>query len=723
MADQITRLVVSLIDKTYKPAEGIRANLRKMKADAKALRDAAKDMYRNPAGSRYQPSKAELRAGARGGKKQFSPFSRMELAENLATTGQGMVQLGQQARAALTSAIEPGLEFEDAMANLSARSGVLSREVGGTYDKLASKARAIGKQGKFSGAEAAQGMTLLAQAGFTADQQLGAIDAVLDTATAGVLSMDRAAEIGTDTLYQFGLGADKMRYAMNVLAQGADASSTDIGQMAEALSYVGPIAGTANVSLQQTSAVLASLANKGIKGSMAGTAMRQAILKLGSPETKRAREELERLGIKYKDLNKLLDRPAAQGGADFIGVIDLLRERYAKLGIEGNEVIGSLNRIVKVEASSAMAALIADSGTGALDGFLKQMDVDAQEGVGKIAKVSKEIGGTTSSSIKNLKNNLKDLAITITDELRPVMGPVIEDMKGMVHEFAEWAKVPGNQDTIRTIAKGLAAMAVLAPILSTVMLTLSGIHATMAIGKIAWIGMSGSATTVAKAVGAADTALIGLAKTMPITSGLLRGGLIGVAAAAGYAFGSWLNDTFQLDTALQGVLGTVTGLNATLASMGATTNKRSAPVALGDLTAPEREAQARQIKIRDDAQAELEDLDTWKSALMLNPMMRQKLQSDAQQRMQSAQGELDRINTAAGARVAGLAANGQATAQKVPDAAAFADMFAARMAKAQADMQLKILIETNAGITASIVPTGSKKDRRIKPKVTNGATL
>jgi TP901 family phage tail tape measure protein len=90
-------------------------------------------------------------------------------------------------------------------------------------------------------------------------------------------------------LNTFHLKAQQAGDVANYLANAANISSADVSDLAESLKYVAPVAASAGVSIKQTNAVLAELANAGIKGSAAGTSLRTFLLSLQAPAAQAAK--------------------------------------------------------------------------------------------------------------------------------------------------------------------------------------------------------------------------------------------------------------------------------------------------------------------------------------------------------------------------------------------------------------------------------------------------
>lgn len=187
--------------------------------------------------------------------------------------------------------------FGQAMSTVKAVSGATEQQ----WKSLTDVARELGAVTRFTATQAAEGLVELARAGFTVDEQLGSIEQTLFLAQAGALDLSRAAEITVGTLRGFRLEVDQANRVTDVLAFAANAASTDVNQLGEAMKFVAPIAAGMGVSLEEAVAALQALADAQLKGAMGGTGLRQVMASLESPSTK-TRKLLKGLGVETDEV-------------------------------------------------------------------------------------------------------------------------------------------------------------------------------------------------------------------------------------------------------------------------------------------------------------------------------------------------------------------------------------------------------------------------------------
>jgi TP901 family phage tail tape measure protein len=147
-----------------------------------------------------------------------------------------------------------------------------------------------------SATDAAAAMTELAKGGFSVEQSMSAARGTLQLAAAAQIDAASAATIQSQALQAFGLDASYAAKAADVLANGANASSAEITDVAAGLQQAGAVANQFGVSLEDTVAGLGMLANAGIQGSDAGTLLKSTLLAL-TDQSNPAQGAIEDLGL------------------------------------------------------------------------------------------------------------------------------------------------------------------------------------------------------------------------------------------------------------------------------------------------------------------------------------------------------------------------------------------------------------------------------------------
>lgn len=193
------------------------------------------------------------------------------------------------------------VEFEKSLAKLQ---GVVQGSAG-DMDNLKSKARELGSSTIYNATETADAMLHLAQAGLSVKQTVDAIVPVLTLATAGVIGLDDSSNIVVNTLNQFAMAASQAGKIADVFVNTANETNTTVLQMGEALEYVGPVASAFGISLEEASAAIGVLSNRGIQASIAGTNLRGILATLASP-TEKMKNIFDEMGVKVEEVDPAL---------------------------------------------------------------------------------------------------------------------------------------------------------------------------------------------------------------------------------------------------------------------------------------------------------------------------------------------------------------------------------------------------------------------------------
>lgn len=196
------------------------------------------------------------------------------------------------------------IEFDQAVADLVSITGAGGKDL----EFFKEQAISLGKEVKGGASAVIEGYKLIGSAKPELLENAEALNAVTKSAItlsqASGMTLPEAATALTDAMNQFGAPAEEAGRFIDALANGALFGSAEIPQVTEALLKFGAVANTANVSLEESTGLIEALAEKGLKGAEAGTALRNVMLKLSAPDAlpKEAKDRLEALGISFADL-------------------------------------------------------------------------------------------------------------------------------------------------------------------------------------------------------------------------------------------------------------------------------------------------------------------------------------------------------------------------------------------------------------------------------------
>ncbi|MFF7192004.1 phage tail tape measure protein, partial [Streptomyces sp. NPDC008222] len=179
----------------------------------------------------------------------------------------------------------------------------VTRASGAQMSAAGREAQALGADMKLpsaNAAEAADAMVELAKAGLSAQDAIKATRGTIQLSAAARTDVSTAARIEGDIMDQFALKSSEATKVADTLANTSNAASGELMDIYYAMKYVGPVAHSAGISLQDTATAVGLLGKSGIIGETAGTALRSALVNMSRP-TKQAKEGLKELGIQAYD--------------------------------------------------------------------------------------------------------------------------------------------------------------------------------------------------------------------------------------------------------------------------------------------------------------------------------------------------------------------------------------------------------------------------------------
>ncbi|QJU54331.1 phage tail tape measure protein [Herbiconiux sp. KACC 21604] len=270
--------------------------------------------------------------------------------QSFETIGRSALAFGAAVAFGVGLAVSSFATFDQSMSYVQAS----THETAGNMGLLRDAALEAGAATVFSATESANAIDELAKAGIsTGDIVGGALTGSLDLAAAGGLGVARAAEISATTLQQFSLRGSDAAHVADVLAAGAGKAMGSVDDLAQAMKFVGPVAASIGISLDETAGVLALFAQQGILGEQAGTSLRGVIASLTSPSSL-AGKEIERLNLTLFDSNgKFLGLTNAAGE---------LSRAYATMDDQAR--LASMGVIFGRETITAATALYKEGATG-----------------------------------------------------------------------------------------------------------------------------------------------------------------------------------------------------------------------------------------------------------------------------------------------------------------------------------------------------------------------
>lgn len=335
-----------------------------------------------------------------------------------------------------TAAVKTAADFDSAMSKVAAVSGA----AGSDFDALREKAREMGAKTKFSASEAAEAMNYMAMAGWKTEDMLSGIEGVMNLAAASGEDLATTSDIVTDVLTAFGLTAADSGHFADILAAASSNANTNVSMMGETFKYCAPIAGALGFSAEDTAEAIGLMANAGIKGSQAGTALRTIMNNL-SGDVKICGSSIGEVTV-----------AATNADGSMRDLSDILADcRTAFAGLTESEKAQAAESLVGKNAMSGFLALM-NAGEGDID----KLSSAIANCDGTAAGMAETMQDNLAGQLQILKSQLEELAISFGDMLMPAIRSIV----GWIQKFVDWLNSmdEGTRKVIVTVALAVAAI-------------------------------------------------------------------------------------------------------------------------------------------------------------------------------------------------------------------------------------------------------------------------
>jgi|GEM_PF-1438732 len=390
---------------------------------------------------------SKLQRGLANAQAQLQQFGR-----SCTAIGKDMLMLSGAFAVPMAMAVKGFAEFDDQMRLVKAVTKSTKQE----FESLTQVAAKLGRETSFTAKQVADGMVSLGRMGFSPKEIEQAIHPTLDLARATGTDLGEAANIAANSMRIFGIEASKMSDVADILTATANGSAQTLTDLFEALKMAGPQAKAAGENITDTSAAIGVLANLGIKGSLAGTALRKSFSQFAKTKVQ---DKLKAVGISTVDANGNLRKmaeiiadigrvmatmPSAEKLAFAEDIFDI-RGSLAGLSLGGNvkELDAFIERLYDVKGTARTTAQEMDDGLG-----------------GSFRKLMSAVEGAMNAIGKALEGTLKPFVDKVTTATLAVI-KWIEANSGLVTAFA--ATIAGTAAlgaaliVIGVAAKGAAA--------------------------------------------------------------------------------------------------------------------------------------------------------------------------------------------------------------------------------------------------------------------------
>lgn len=256
----------------------------------------------------------------------------------------------------LSSLMELGPNFEYQMAKVGAIAGSNSKQLG----QLSDEAKRLGGTTQFTASQVGEAFEYMAMAGYTTEDMLNSINGVLNLSIASGTDLAKTSDIVTDYMTAMGMEASQTSDFVDKLAATVTSSNTNVEQFGMSMKQVASQAGSLGITMTDLSTAIGLQANAGVKGSKAGTALKNILTNMASP-TKKQAAALQKLGFAADETGSYF-KLTADGAVDLEATVKQLMTSTD--GMTRAQKAATLAQFAGREALPGLMALLSQGAEG-----------------------------------------------------------------------------------------------------------------------------------------------------------------------------------------------------------------------------------------------------------------------------------------------------------------------------------------------------------------------
>lgn len=361
----------------------------------------------------------------------------------------GMVAAGAAVAKFVSDGVAAYADFDSAISEINARTQLTDDEL----SKVTETAKQLGIESAFSATDAANAMLDLITSGSNAAEAIALVPDVLDLAAASGRELATTADDVTDIMAQFGLETENSKDIVNSLAAASGSSSANVGEIADAMKNAGAVAAGYGLDLDQTAAALAVMAENGLKGAEAGTALKSALLN-ANRDTKESNRALLQLGeaLKAAELGFTEMSDEAYEAIDSLPEEELNNLSLSFFNADGsardfNDVVAEISEGLSLMSDNQANAVLKDLGgsygqvalralaaSGGIDDMQQKMSEQ-----NSAAEVAQERLESYDQKVNLLGSSMEGLMIAVVGPLvENVLKPLVSWSTEALNTFTMW---------------------------------------------------------------------------------------------------------------------------------------------------------------------------------------------------------------------------------------------------------------------------------------------
>ena len=384
----------------------------------------------------------------------------------------GLSEIVGTLRDAFMECVDASMEYEYQMSAVEA----ISQASGSALVSLNDKALELGKTTVFTATESAEAMTFMAQAGWDAKEILTGMTDVVNLAAASGTDLSDVTSIAADTLAGFGMKASDAGRLADVLAQRSAKTNRNVSLLGDTLQNAAAVAGALGFSIEDVSVGLGLMADAGVKGSRAGTTMRNILNGLAKGVT------LTGEAIGDVEMSMFNDDGSAKG---FLAVIRELRGYFTDMTVE--ERYKAASEIGGIRGYNGLLAIL-----NATDDEFEKLYADINDCTGAAERMAEVRLDNLKGDVTLMKSALEGLEITVGGQLTPGLRGLAEWGTSILNGINEFLEAhPEVTKALAAITAGFTAMLVVLTVTAGVMALVNALKAFGAVlsGPVGWIAL------------------------------------------------------------------------------------------------------------------------------------------------------------------------------------------------------------------------------------------
>jgi len=367
-------------------------------------------------------------------------------------TGMAARATGMYTGEKLQSMLRVGYNFDAIMSSTQAVTRVADKNSDAMI-ALRNQARTLPLSSKFTDSEVAQGQYFLGRTGYNPQQILGAMPGMLNLAAAGDMELGDTADIASNIQTAMGIPAEKMGNVADVLTAAFTRNNVDIRMLGDSLKYSAGVGREYGQSLETVTAATALLGNAGVQGSMAGTAMRSVLTRIGTSKA------VSKLGVNTQD-----------SSGNMRDMLDILKDINVKTKDLGNIQRGAIFKDIAGQyAVTSFGTLMRSVETGQFQSMRESLN----NSDGEAARVAATQLDNLKGDMTLLHAALENISVELFDKNNRWLRDMAADISQLLHAVGEFLKE--NPLMSKAIVITIGSFSVLMATLGTLTIGIAGI--------------------------------------------------------------------------------------------------------------------------------------------------------------------------------------------------------------------------------------------------------